>query len=129
LRASVVDIQIEIENVRNDYGLSGASDNDIKPTTPTNHTTSVDDALIKKDNSIEQLARLKRNKKLQVERIENMLTILREDEIQLVEFRYFKKYSLYRIAGLLDLSYETVKGNRRLIISSLATFLNSKQNQ
>ncbi|MEG1929362.1 MAG: hypothetical protein RR090_12230, partial [Niameybacter sp.] len=97
--------------------------------TPTNHTTSVDDALIKKDNSIEQLARLKRNKKLQVERIENMLTILREDEIQLVEFRYFKKYSLYRIAGLLDLSYETVKGNRRLIISSLATFLNSKQNQ
>lgn len=131
IKASVVDIQIEIDSVNNDYmGITGAGENDIKPTSPTNaFNSNVESEVINKERRIEKLERLKKTKQLQVDRIENMLTTLREDERELVSYKYFKKYSLNRIAGLLDLSYETVKANRRLIISSLVNFLNEKQTQ
>lgn len=131
IKASVVDIQIEIDSVNNDYmGITGAGENDIKPTSPTNaFNSNVESEVINKERRIEKLERLKKTKQLQVDRIENMLTTLREDERELVAYKYFKKYSLNRIAGLLDLSYETVKANRRLIISSLVNFLNEKQTQ
>ena len=131
IKASVVDIQIEIDSVNNDYmGITGAGENDIKPTSPTNaFNSNVESEVINKERRIEKLERLKKTKQLQVDRIENMLTTLREDERELVVYKYFKKYSLNRIAGLLDLSYETVKANRRLIISSLVNFLNEKQTQ
>lgn len=131
IKASVVDIQIEIDSVNNDYmGITGTGENDIKPTSPTNaFNSNVESEVINKERRIEKLERLKKTKQLQVDRIENMLTTLREDERELVSYKYFKKYSLNRIAGLLDLSYETVKANRRLIISSLVNFLNEKQTQ
>lgn len=128
IKASVVDIQIEICSVNDYMGITGAGENDIKPTSPTNaFNSNVENEIVNKEQRITQLERLKRAKQLQVDRIENMLTTLREDERELVEYKYFKKYSLNRIAGLLDLSYETVKANRRLIISSLVTFLNEKE--
>lgn len=131
IKAAVVDIQIEIDSINNNYiGIIGAGENDIRPTSPTNaFNSNVESEVINKERCIEKLERVKRAKQLQVDRIENMLTTLREDERELVAYKYFKKYSLNRIAGILDLSYETVKTNKRLIISSLANFLNEKQNQ
>lgn len=128
LRAQVVDIELDIQSLKNEYmGLTGAGWNDIKPTSPTYAVASTVEAeIVNKDSRIEKLNKVKTNKEIEVKRVENMLTILREDERELVELKYFKKIRAKMIAYKMNLCEEAIRKNNALILSSLANFLNQK---
>lgn len=127
LKAEVVDIELDIDTLENDYTvLKGSGDNG-KPSTPTNaFTSAVENEVISRDKKISELKRAKTLKEIQVKRVENMLTILRDDERELVELKYFRKIRCKMIAYKMNLCEEAIRKNNALIISSLANFLNKK---
>lgn len=127
LKAEIVDIGLDILSIQQGYtGIAGASDNE-KPSTPTNaYNSSVENEVISKVTNIDKLEKVKGMKEIQVKRIDNMLTTIRDDEREIVDLKYFKRTRIKMIAYKLNVSEETIKKSTALIISSLVDFLNKK---
>lgn len=93
-------MEIEIEMVTYSYDtLRGRSDNEIKPSTPTNQISStVESNLIAKEERIEKLKGKIKIEQLNKRMIENALRSLNEYELGLIEGRYFERISVPDLA-------------------------------
>ena len=93
-------MEIEIEMVTYSYDtLRGRSDNEIKPSTPTNQISStVESNLIAKEERIEKLKGKIKIEQLNKRMIENALRSLNEYELGLIEGRYFEHVSVPDLA-------------------------------
>lgn len=128
VKAEIENIKIDIEELNDVIGIKGASDNQIKPSTPTYaFNSNVENEVINRDEKLQEntlnLQRLLRSKERFIKKIDNSLATLKDDEMKLVEFKYFKRYKLDYIAGVLDLSINTVVRRRKDIILELISIL------
>jgi DNA-directed RNA polymerase specialized sigma24 family protein len=128
IKAEIRDIELDIEAVENEYGgLSTSTYTEIKASTSTYKFNSIiENEVIHKDQKLEYLMKLKRGKEIQLEKIDNMLTMLTEEQSELIELRYFKRNKINTVAYKLDVSEETVKKNRVIILTVLNEFLNKR---
>jgi DNA-directed RNA polymerase specialized sigma24 family protein len=128
IKAEIRDIELDIEAVENEYtGLSTSTYTEIKASTSTYKFNSIiENEVINKDQKLEYLMKLKRGKEIQLEKIDNMLTMLTEEQSELIELRYFKRNKINTVAYKLDVSEETVKKNRVIILTVLNEFLNKR---
>lgn len=127
LKAEIRDIELDIESIENDYvGLVGGGADYIKASSATYKFNSiVENEIVSKEKRLGYLKKLKRLKEIQLEKIHNMLTMLTEEQKEIIELRYFKKYKISAIACNLDVSEETIKKNRLMILGMLNRFLNT----
>ncbi|WP_070000042.1 sigma factor-like helix-turn-helix DNA-binding protein [Cellulosilyticum sp. I15G10I2] len=125
IKAEIRDIELDIESFENEYtGLSAGCLTAIKASTSTYKFNSIiENEVINKEQKLNYLKKLRRGKEIQLEKIDNMLTMLTEEQSELIELRYFKKYKINTVAYKLDVSEETVKKNRVIILNRLNDFL------
>ena len=98
LKAQIKNIELDIEERENDYSTLSA---------------------VQYDNASEELKYLqakKRSKEIQIERIDNMLSVLNEDEKKLIEMRYFDNIPYKDIADILCKSDSWLQELRKKII-------------
>ena len=57
-----------------------------------------------------------KQKEREIAKIENVLQILTEREMMMVEFRYFKDYSINRVCELLEITPTTFSNRKKKII-------------
>ncbi|MDF2596447.1 MAG: polymerase subunit sigma [Clostridia bacterium] len=128
IKAEIRDIELDIEAIENEYtGLSTSTYTEIKASTSTYKFNSIiENEVINKDQKLEYLMKLKRGKEIQLEKIDNMLTMLTKEQSELIELRYFKRNKINTVAYKLDVSEETVKKNRVIILTVLNEFLNKR---
>lgn len=128
LKAEIVAIDFDIYELQAEFqGMNTGDGNEIKPTTPTNRISSmVENEVIRKEEKIAQLKKVKEAKEMEVAKIDNMLTILDNEEREIVKLRYFDKLKVMNVAYKVNLGEERIHQKNRLILSSLAEFLNNR---
>lgn len=120
LKIEIDNLKIDLEELMEYEGIRGASDNE-KAGSPTYAiNSSVENEVM---NRVEKLAdkeqaiiRKINSKERELKRIENALSILTEGERLLIEFWYFKRYTVNRICDLLEISDRSFSRRRKNII-------------
>jgi DNA-directed RNA polymerase specialized sigma subunit len=83
----IKNIELEIEELENNYDLSGISLEE--KTAPTNKiSNAIESRAIAKPERISKLQNLKRSHEIKCEKIENSIEILKEFEKQVIELKY-----------------------------------------
>lgn len=120
LKIEIDNLKIDLEELMEYEGIRGASDNE-KAGSPTYAiNSSVENEVM---NRVEKLSdkeqaiiRKINSKERELKRIENALSILTEGERLLIEFWYFKRYTVNRICDLLEISDRSFSRRRKNII-------------
>lgn len=126
LKVEIQNLKIDIEEMQDVIGIRGQSDNPAPGSITYAFTSSVESEaesrIEKLPDKIAALERVIRSKERQLKKLDNLLSILTEEEYKLVELRYFKQYKLNRVSEILDVSLDTVVRKRRETIRKLISF-------
>lgn len=111
LKAEIINIELEIEHVKNEYaGVSGLTYSE--KSSPTNAFNSiVENEVINKDKRIIQLEHIKRYKEIEIIKIDNAIESLEEVHQKIIKLRYMntKKLNWLEIADIVGLSDVTCR--------------------
>ena len=115
----IKNIDLDIEEVRNEYRGVGAMVYGERTSHTNKISSSVENEIEYKENRINYLISLKRSKEIEIERLNNVLSILSEDEYRLIELRYFKKLQYKQIADIICMNDIYIIDKKRKIINKL----------
>ncbi|MDS0525473.1 RNA polymerase subunit sigma [Clostridium sp. SHJSY1] len=101
-QAEIKNIDLEIEELENDYVSCGSIGYEEKSASTNKFNSAVENVLTNKEGRIPYLKREKRRKEIQVEKVNNMLSVLTEKERIIIELRYFKRLQFEDIADIVE---------------------------
>lgn len=129
-KADAFDIGLEIEELKEAVqGITGKGNNEIMQSSPTNKTSDpVADEILRKEEEIERLLSIKRGKERYVAKIDNMLTILNDEERSFIDLKYIQGQKVKVIEHALGLTRDGLSSRRKVIINDLVNFLNNTKN-
>lgn len=130
VKAEINDLAIDIEELQEEVqGIRGKGNNEIMQGSPTNATSNpVEDEIIRKEEEVERLTRIKRGKERHIRKIDNMLTTISDEEQEFVRLKYIECKKGKEIESTLGISKDGCSSKRKVIISSLVTFINNTKN-
>lgn len=98
MKAEIKNIELELQELENEGQGCGAITYEEKSTPTNKFNSSVENEVLRPD----QLTSKRHKLKVQIEKIDNALETLSDDEMKLIELRYFKKLQFKVIAELID---------------------------
>jgi len=121
LKNEIKNIELEIEELRNDYHGCGAISYDEKSSPTYKFSSSVENEIESKNKKITYLEKLKRSKEIQVEKINNALEVLDQQQRKIIELRYLnpKKIGWFHIADILGVSDVTCRNIKLKAINAI----------
>lgn len=127
VKAEILNIDLDIQDIEDDYTGCSAITYEERAA-PTNKFNSfVENELIYKNCQTEQLKRMKRRLERKVERVDNMLSILTNEEYRLIELRYFQRLQFKEISKMLDKSdIYLISFRKKIIKEKLVPLIKSK---
>ena len=126
IKAEIKNIELDIQDIEKNAGFKGMND-DPKPSTPTyrfNSSVENDALSISREKAISKLKVARNDRQREIDRIENMLSILSEQDEEIIRLRYFKRVPISIIANKLDRTSGQVSYRRRCAISDMINILN-----
>ncbi|QAA31095.1 sigma-70 family RNA polymerase sigma factor [Clostridium manihotivorum] len=120
----IKNIELDIEEIKNEYRGVGTIYYGDKTSSTNKITSSVENEIEYKENKIYNLEILKRKKEIELQRIDNVLSILTEDEYRLIELRYFKKLQYKQIADRLCMNDIYIIDKKKKILNKLIPLMN-----
>lgn len=118
LKAEIKNIDLEIEELENDYVSCGAIGYEEKTQSTNKFSSAVENKLTTKEARIPYLKKERRRLEIQVERIDNILSVLTESEKLIIELRYFKRFEFKDIGQVVDRDDTYLMSKRKKIIES-----------
>lgn len=98
MKAEIKNIELELQELENEGEGCGAITYEEKSAPTNKFNSSVENEALRPD----QLTSKRHKLKVQIEKIDNALETLSDDEMKLIELRYFKKLQFKVIAELID---------------------------
>lgn len=118
LKAQIKNIELDILEIENDYSTLNAVQYDKDSLSKSyKFNSEVENKVVDRDKEIKFLMARKKSKEIQIERIDNMLSVLHKEELELIQFRYFKGMQFKDIADELCKSDLWLMQLRRKIIT------------
>lgn len=101
----IKNISLDIEELKNDYRGCGSIEYSEKTGKTYKFNSGVENEIINREKKIENLEKLKRGKEIQVERVNNALEVLSENELKVIKFKYFdeRKKSWTKVSYKMDM--------------------------
>lgn len=124
LKAQIKNLELDIEEEENNYSTLSAVQYDKDRLSKTNKFSSeVENKVIKLDKAgtnerIKYLQAKKRSKEIQIQRIDNILSVLNKEDYDLIRLRYFEQLQFKDIADILLKSDLYLQQKRRKIITT-----------
>ena len=123
----IKDIDLDIQDIEDDYTNCSAITYEERAAPTNKFNSSVENEMIYKNGKTEQLKRMKRRLERKVERVDNMLSILTNEEYRLIELRYFQRLQFKEISKMLDKSdIYLISFRKKIIKEKLAPLIKSK---
>ena len=121
LKAEIRRLELEKQRIEGEYvGIHGIGYGNIKQGSPTNKiTSSVELEFAYKEAAKRDLESKISDKLIEVEIIDNALSVLTEEELNLIELRYFKKRKVNDVANVLEVNPDTVSRRIKTIINKI----------
>lgn len=124
LKVEIDNLKLDLEEAQEVVGIRGASGNEKAGSSTNAFSSVVENEILEREKNLERkinkLTGLIQSKERQLKKIENVLSTLTEQELILIEMKYFKKYSINRICELLDITTATfIKRRKKIIVQTL----------
>ena len=124
LKVEIDNLKIDLEEAQEIMGIRGASGNEKAGSSTNAFSSVVENEVLEREKNLERkinrLTGLIQSKERQLKKIENVLGTLTEQELILIEMKYFKRYSINRICELLDITTATfIKRRKKIIVQTL----------
>lgn len=123
---TVAEIKIlkrNLEILENDYRGTGAISYDERTGPTYKITSSVENEIVNRAEKIQRLKHKIRLKEIEIENIDDAIKILNEDQLTLVNERYFNKKTNKYVAAVLNVTEDTASRYKNIVINKLATLL------
>lgn len=117
LKAKIENINLRIEQIRNDYTGCGAISYEERSAPTNKFNSSVENEIASKEKQIEQLERIKKDMLIDQQIIENALNTLDKRSYEIIKLRYFDKMSNQQVAIRLNLTEQRVSEIKSEIIN------------
>ena len=123
LKVEIDNLKLDLEEVNEVVGISGDSGNERAGSSTNAFSSVVENEVLEREKNlkrkIKELTNLIQRKERQLKKIENILGMLTEYEMQLIEMRYFKRYSVGRICDILELTEDGFNKKRKRLIREI----------
>ena len=124
LKVEIDNLKIDLEEAQEIVGIRGASGNEKAGSSTNAFSSVVENEVLEREKNLERkinrLTGLIQSKERQLKKVENVLSTLTEQELILIEMKYFKRYSINRICELLDITTATfIKRRKKIIVQTL----------
>ena len=120
LRVEVQNLRLDLEDAKEVVGIRGTSGNEKAGSSTNAFSSVVENEVLQREKDlrgkIATITHELQRKERELQRIENALKLLTEKEMLIVEFRYFKDYSINRVCDLLDITPTTFNKRRKRIV-------------
>lgn len=108
VKAQIKNIELDIESIKNEFNGLGAIGYEERTQSTNRFNSSVENEVVNREIEVNQLERYKRQKEIELLKVDNAIGSLTEREKVIIEMRYFKKYNNRIIAAKLDLAEEHI---------------------
>ena len=120
LKVEIENLKLDLEEAKEIVGITGASDNE-KAGSPTHAFSSVvENEVLERERKLnERISKLTRQinqKERDVQRVENVLSLLTDYELRMIEMKYFKRYSVGRICEILEVTEDGFNKRKKRLI-------------
>ena len=124
LKVEIDNLKLDLEEAQEIVGITGASGNERAGSATYAFSSVVENEVVQRERNMEQhtqtILKEIQKKERQLKKIENVLSTLTEQEMLLIEMKYFKRYSINRICELLDITTATfIKRRKKIIVQTL----------
>lgn len=119
VKAQIKNIELDIENIKNDFNGPGAIGYEERTQTTNSFNSRVENEVVARENEINQLERYKRQKEIELLKVDNAIGSLTEREKAIIEMRYFNKYNNRMIAAKLDLTEEYICTIKKVAVNQI----------
>lgn len=124
LKVEIDNLKIDLEEAQEVVGIRGASGNEKAGSSTNAFSSVVENEILEREKNLERkinrLTGLIQSKERQLKKVENVLSTLTEQELILIEMRYFKRYSIGRICEILEVTEDGFnKRKKRVIVERL----------
>ena len=124
LKVEIDNLKLDLEEAQEVVGITGASGNERAGSATYAFSSVVENEVVQRERNMEQhtqtILKEIQKKERQLKKIENVLSTLTEQEMLLIEMKYFKRYSINRICELLDITTATfIKRRKKIIVQTL----------
>ena len=120
LKVEIDNLKLDLEEATEVIGIRGASGNEKAGSSTNAFSSVVENEVLEREKNlkrqIQAITEAIQKKERQLKKAENVLSTLTEYEMRLIEMRYFKRYSIGRICGVLELSEDGFNKRRKNII-------------
>lgn len=118
-KVEIKNLELEIETLKNDYRGLGAITYEEK-TGPTNKFNSaVENEVVKRDEQLIKLRNLKRLKEIEIEKIDNVISLLDERAEYLVKEYYMNRNQLKNISKHINLDESYLSTYKTSLINKI----------
>lgn len=121
LKVKIENLRLELEESQEIVGIRGASGNEKAGSATYAFSSTVENEVIERERNLDKrmqaILREIQWKEREIRKVENALSRLSEKDMLLVEFRYFKDYSINRVCDLLDMTPATFNRRRKRIVT------------
>ncbi|RXI55271.1 sigma-70 family RNA polymerase sigma factor [Clostridium tetani] len=122
IKAEIKNILLEIEDIENSYrGIGAMQYSDMPKAHNTN--SAIEQEIEQKEKRIEHLNRLISKKENIIKRVDNALELLTDYEHKLIELRYFKNLTHFKVSEILEVDVSTIYRNKKEIINKLSSVM------
>ncbi|MCR3758171.1 hypothetical protein KYB31_04055 [Clostridium felsineum] len=88
----IKNIDLDIEELKSNFSGCRAISYNEKSSPTYKFNSTVENEVVAKEEKINRLEKLKRSKEIQVQRIDNAMKILKEDEFNVIKYRFFQEH-------------------------------------
>lgn len=123
IKAEINNLQLEIEEISSEYDGVKAVVYEERTGTTNAFNSSVENEILKKEKLINKLLKEKRSKEILINKVDNALTVLEEEEIKIIELRYFQKMGWNKIGILTNRDGDYCGRIKRKVVNKLSELI------
>lgn len=123
IKAEISNIELEIAEIESEYRGCGAITYEEKTGATNQFNSSVENELLSKRKLIDRLAREQEKKQRLIQKVDNSMETLEENELKIIDLRFFNRKDWSYIGTVLSLDSDYCRTIKRETIKRLSDLI------
>lgn len=122
-KVDIKNMKLDLEALENDYQGVGAIVYEERTQATNAFSSSVENEIIIRDEKIIKLRSTIRLKEIEIQKIDNIIELLKEKEQYFIKLKYFEKNTHSEISKKIDISFDYINEYRLKMLNKLSRFI------
>lgn len=122
-KVEIKNLKLDLEVLENDYRGIGSICYEERIQSTNAFNSSVENEILKRDEKIIKLRNNIRLKEIEIQKIDNILELLKDKEQYFIRLKYFDNNTHSKINEKIDISFDYINEYRLKILSKISRFI------